>query len=82
MKDKDNIKNQILAEMSEKIDEVLESTANQPGDLYELEKAISRIGSDFEKKALEAIDEYNRKRSKKKLPEMRSRINRQGSQKT
>jgi len=66
MNEKDKIKNQILSEMSAKIDEILESTGNNPGDLYELEKAISRIGYDFEKKALEAIDEYNRKRSKKK----------------
>lgn len=79
MKEKDRIKNQILSEMSEKIDEMLESTGSNTGDLYELEKAISKIGCDFEKKALEAIDEYNRKRSKKKLPEMRSRINRQGT---
>ncbi|WP_276624185.1 hypothetical protein [Syntrophomonas wolfei] len=79
MNDKDKIKDQILTEMSEKIDEMLESTGNNSGDLYELEKAISKIGCDFEKKALEAIDEYNRKRSKKKLPEMRSSINRQGS---
>lgn len=81
MEEKDRIKNQILSEMSEKIDEMLESTGNNPGDLYELEKAISKIGCDFEKKALEAIDEYNRKRSKKKLSEMRSRINRQGTPK-
>lgn len=79
MSDKDKIKNQILSEMSEKIDEMLESAGNKPGDLYELEKAISRLGCDFEKKALEAIDEYNRKRSKKKLPEMRRSINRQGT---
>ena len=79
MNDKDKIKDQILTEMSEKIDEMLESTGNNSSDLYELEKAISKIGCDFEKKALEAIDEYNRKRSKKKLPEMRSSINRQGS---
>lgn len=79
MNDRDKIKDQILTEMSEKIDEMLESTGNNSGDLYELEKAISKIGCDFEKKALEAIDEYNRKRSKKKLPEMRSSINRQGS---
>lgn len=65
MNDKDKIKDQILTEMSEKIDEMLESTGNNSGDLYELEKAISKIGCDFEKKALEAIDEYNRKRSKK-----------------
>ena len=82
MKDTDKIKNQILSEMSEKIDEMLESTVNNTGDLYELEKAISRIGSDFERKALEAIDEYNRKRSKKKLLEMRNSINRQGSPET
>lgn len=75
MNDKDKIKNQILSEMSVKIDEILESTGNNPGDLYELEKAIAKIGCDFEKKALEAIDEYNRKRSKKKLPEMWSTIN-------
>lgn len=81
MEEKDRIKNQILSEMSEKIDEMLESTGNNPGDLYELEKAISKIGCDFEKKALEAIDEYNRKRSKKKLSEMRSHINRQGTPK-
>lgn len=66
MKDKEKIKNQILAEMSEKIDEILESTGTNPGDLYEPEKEISRLGTDFEKKVLEAIDEYNRKRSKKK----------------
>lgn len=76
MKETDKIKNQILSEMSEKIGEMLESTGKNSGDLYELEKAISRIGSDFEKKALEAIDEYNRKRSKKKLPKMRNSINR------
>ena len=64
MNEKDKIKNQILSEMSAKIDEILESTGNNPGDLYELEKAISRIGYDFEKKALEAIDEYNRKLGK------------------
>lgn len=79
MKEKDRIKNQILSEMSEKIDEMLESAGNNPGDLYELEKAISRLGCDFEKKALEAIDEYNRKLCKKKVPEMRGSINRQGT---
>ena len=79
MEEKDRIKNQILSEMSEKIDEMLETTGNNAGDLYELEKAISKLGCDFEKKALEAIDEYNRKMSKKKLREMRSRINKQGT---
>lgn len=69
MNEKESIKKAILDEMSEKIDELLESE-NPPKDLYELEKAVFEMGNKFEQKALEAIDEYNRKRNKKKLPKM------------
>ena len=70
MEEKNIIKKQLLAEMSVKLDELLDSTSTMPEDLYELEKTISQMGSTFEKRALEALDEYNRKKSKKKLSKM------------
>jgi len=69
MKDKKAIKEAILNDMSDTIDALLESD-NPPKDLYELEQAVSQMGNNIEKKVLEAIDEYNRKNSKKKLPKM------------
>ena len=69
MKNKKAIKEAILNDMSEKIDELLASD-NPPKDLYELEQAVSQMGNNIEKKVLEAIDEYNRKSSKKKLSKL------------
>ncbi len=70
MSEKTKIKKKILTEMTEQIDELFESEENIPKDLYELEQSVSQLGKDFERKAIEAIDEYNRKRSKKKLPDL------------
>jgi len=69
MKDKKAIKEAMLNEMSDKIDELLESE-NPPKDLYELEQAVAQAGNSIEKKMLETIEEYNRKSSKKKLSKM------------
>lgn len=65
MKTKESIKEAILNDISNTIDELFASE-NPPKDLYEMEKAISQMGNNIEKKVLEAIDEYNRKGSKKK----------------
>jgi hypothetical protein len=64
-KDKDAIKESVLKEMSTQIDELLDGE-NPPKDLYELEKAVSELGNELERKVIEAIEEYKRKGSKKK----------------
>ncbi len=76
MEGKAALKQQLLNEISAEIDELFESEENIPKDLYSLEKLISRMGKKVERKALESIDEYNRKSSKKKLPTMQLEVDR------
>ena len=76
MEGKAALKQQLLNEISAEIDELFESEENIPKDLYSLEQLISRMGKKVERKALESIDEYNRKSSKKKLPAMQVEIDR------
>ncbi len=78
MKSKEEIKSEILHELSERIDEIF-SSEHPPKDLYEMEKIIFEMGSSFEQKALEAIEDYNRKSSKKKLPDMQRQTDKQGT---
>ena len=76
MEGKAALKQQLFNEISAEIDELFESEENIPKDLYSLEQLISRMGKKVERKALESIDEYNRKGSKKKLPTMQVEVDR------
>ena len=69
MKDKEQIKKEILEEMSKKLDNLFDD-GHSPKDLYETELAISKMGNEFEKKAFEKLEEYKQKTGKKKLPDM------------
>ena len=70
MKNKSEIKEMILKEMSEKLDKVFDSIDESPKDLYQMEKIVSSMGSNIEENVLRAMEEYNQKNCKKKLPRM------------
>lgn len=72
MDKKSEYKGMILKEISIKLDKMFDSVDESPKDLYQLEKMISSFGNDIEHKAFEAIEKYNQKNSKKKLPKMRN----------
>lgn len=69
MDEKEQIKKELLEEMSKKID-VLFDEGKTPKDHYETELAISKMGTDFEEKVFEKLEEYKQKGSKKKLPDL------------
>lgn len=69
MRDKDQIKKELLEEMSKKLDDLFDDD-HTPKDLYETELAISKMGNELERKTFEKLEEYKQKTSKKKLSKM------------